>query len=241
MKCAYDFHIHTALSPCASNEMLPNDIVNMSLLNGLNAIAITDHNTCSNAEAVMNVGKKLGLVVIPGLEVQTAEEVHVVCLFKNIDDAKFVERAVLNNMMTVKNKAELFGNQYYADENDIITGEEENLLILSTELTVYDLKELVDNNNGIFIPAHIDKDSNSIISNLGVIPGDLGVDLVEFSAKRGMKNFDYEKYEKEYFVLSSSDAHNLASISLGNQFLDVDEISLDCIFETLKSKTHKRK
>ena len=87
MKLAVDLHIHTALSPCAHEDMTPNNIVNMACLKELDAIAVTDHNSCLNAEAVMMCAKDTNLMVIPGMEVETVEEVHIVCLFETLEDA----------------------------------------------------------------------------------------------------------------------------------------------------------
>ena len=81
MKLYYDFHIHSGLSPCGDNEMTPNNIVNIAKLYDLDVIALTDHNSTLNCKAVMDLGKEIGLTVIPGMELCTSEEVHLVCLF----------------------------------------------------------------------------------------------------------------------------------------------------------------
>ena len=108
MKIYYDFHIHSCLSPCADMEMTPNNIVNMSLLNGLNMIAITDHNSCKNCRAVVEAGKRAGLLVIPGMEICTNEEVHVVCLFENIECAEEFSKYVYSNMMLIEHRPDIF-------------------------------------------------------------------------------------------------------------------------------------
>lgn len=95
MKVAVDLHIHTALSPCADKDMTPNNIVNMACLKGLDAIAITDHNSCMNVRAVMSCGEEKDLLVIPGMEVETREEVHVICLFETPEDAEWLQE-ILN-------------------------------------------------------------------------------------------------------------------------------------------------
>ena len=88
MKIAYDFHIHSCLSPCGDKDMTPQNIANMAKIMGYNAIALTDHNTCGNCEAIMKVGAEIGLTVIPGMELCSSEEVHLVCLFPELKMAK---------------------------------------------------------------------------------------------------------------------------------------------------------
>ena len=98
----YDLHIHTALSPCADNDMTPNNIVNMALLKGLDVIAVTDHNSAENARAVIKAGEKAGLTVIAGMEIETSEEVHVLSLFPSADAAEEVQRQVYRSLPDAK-------------------------------------------------------------------------------------------------------------------------------------------
>ena len=132
----YDFHIHSALSPCGDADMTPNNIVNMAYIAGLDAIAITDHNTIGNVRAAQIVGEKVGVKVLPGMEIETAEEVHVLTLFPDIESAEKVAKIVYENLPPIKNRPDIFGNQFYMNENDEITGEEEKLLISSTSLSI---------------------------------------------------------------------------------------------------------
>ena len=97
MKCYYDFHIHTALSPCGDDDMTPNNIVNMAVLKGLDAIAITDHNTAKNVPACVECAKDKPLVVIPGMEIETAEEIHMLALFDNTDALMRLDKIVSEN------------------------------------------------------------------------------------------------------------------------------------------------
>ena len=86
-KYFYDLHIHSVLSPCGDDDMTPCNIVGMSKLLGLDVIAITDHNSTGNAEAVMKCGQAMGLTVVPGMELETREEVHVLMLFEDLSKA----------------------------------------------------------------------------------------------------------------------------------------------------------
>jgi len=210
MKVYYDLHIHSALSPCAEAEMTPNNIVNMSLLKGLDMIAVTDHNSCGNIRAVMEVAEGSGLLVVPGMELETEEEVHVVCYFPDIDSAEFVWSEVRKRMNGIANRPDIFGNQYYMDSEDNIIGEEKQLLVTPAAISLAHAFELVDGAGGIAVPAHIDRSSYSVISNLGFIPPEINATVVEITAKNRERLA--ETYRK-YNILTNSDAHNLGDIS----------------------------
>lgn len=225
MKISYDFHIHSALSPCADNDMTPCNIVGMAMLKGLNAIAVTDHNSVGNAKAVIKAGKENGITVIPGMEIETSEEVHILTLYPDIDSAVEAEKYVTSNLPFVKNKPEIFGNQYYMDSEDNITGELEQLLIVASNLDIYSVFDMVSQCKGVAIPAHVDRHSYSVLSNLGFIPPDLKVPVIEVSNNVADLN-EYLNNTRltDKRVLRNSDAHNLGIISEPINYLDV----LDC-------------
>ena len=125
----YDFHIHSALSPCGDEDMTPNNIVNMAALGGLNAIAISYHNTIGNVAPAIKVGQECGIKVIPGMEIETAEEVHILTLYPDLKSAEYVADTVYESLPDIKNRPEIFGRQLKMNEMDEIVGEEEKLLI----------------------------------------------------------------------------------------------------------------
>lgn len=210
-------HIHSALSPCGDNDMTPNNIVNMSLLKGLDVIAITDHNTCGNAAAVMAAAGE-NLLVIPGMEVETSEEVHMACYFPTLDAALAMEREVKKALPPIKNRPEIFGNQYYMNENDEITGEEETLLVSATMLDIYEVVALVKSLGGAAVPAHIDRSSYSVLSNLGFMPPDLEVSALEITEKA--RNSLAGNYP-DFRIITNSDAHYLENIAERQFWLDL--------------------
>ena len=182
MSLYYDLHIHSALSPCGDEDMTPNNIVNMAYLKGLDIIAITDHNSCLNARAVMEAGK--GVVkVVPGMEVTTSEEVHTLCLFPDIESAEDMGELVRSKMSGIKNDPRIFGRQLVLNSQDEITGEEENLLVNAIDMDIYEVSAETKKRGGLFIPAHIDKSSYSVTANLGFLPPDLYVDGLEITAR----------------------------------------------------------
>ncbi len=219
MKLYYDLHIHSALSPCGDEDMTPNNIVNMAMLTGLDMIALTDHNSCRNVRAVMKAAEGK-LRVIPGMEIETAEEVHVLCYFKDIDALEDMGRLVESSMSGIKNQPEIFGRQLIMDEEDNITGEVENLLVSAISLDIYEVAAEVKKRGGVFVPAHIDRTSYSVLSNLGFMPLDLPVDAVEITAKNAeILSGQY----KGLPVLTSSDAHYLENIAERERFLDTED------------------
>lgn len=223
---SYDFHIHTALSPCGDMDMTPNNIVNMAKLLELDAIVISDHNSIGNAEAAMKVGERIGQCVMPGMEVETAEAVHVLTIYPSLDRAKSVAEAVYDALPDIKNKPELFGYQAFMDEWDNIVGYEDKLLISSTSITLNELMYMVKAVGGIFIPAHVDRHSYSILMNLGFIPEDLAVDGIEFSKNvRSIDEYLSNRPDlKGYKIFRNSDAHYLEDISEPVNFLGLDRI-----------------
>ncbi len=236
MKLYYDLHIHSALSPCGDEDMTPNNIVNMARLKGLDVIAVTDHNTCKNAEAVMKCAESSGVLVLPGMEVESMEEVHLVALFSNLENAMKFDKLVLDHLPAIKNKAGIFGEQILYDENDNVKGYIENLLITATDMSVEDIVKEVRKLDGIVFPSHIDKDSYSILSNLGFIPENIEFTAVEIK--------DVDKTEKivethklyNHIILHNSDAHFLWDISERENYLTVDAKNVNSVIKTLQKQ-----
>ena len=232
----YDLHIHTALSPCANDDMTPNDIVGMALINGLDLIAVTDHNSVSNAQAVVGAAAGKELIVLPGVEVSTAEEVHVLCLFSDPETALSFEAELSSYYSPIKNRIDIFGNQILLDKNDCVKGEEERMLIAPTTISFDRLYQLVHEHGGAFIPAHLDRDSFSVLSNLGFLPPDLTIGTLEVSSRGFEKGFD--KLNPELFenhkIVVSSDAHQLWVISEKEHFLMLPELTAKAAIDYLQ-------
>ena len=129
MELYYDFHIHSALSPCADNDMTPNNIVNMARLKGLDAIAVCDHNSTKNVMAIEKVARGAGITFLPGMEMTTAEEVHMLALFEKAQAAEAFGDMVYAALPDIPNKPDYFGEQLVMDENDEIIGKLDKLLI----------------------------------------------------------------------------------------------------------------
>ena len=180
MKIYYDLHIHSCLSPCADDDMTPADIAGIGVLNNLNVMALTDHNSCENCPAFFEACNFYGIIPIAGMELTTAEDIHVVCLFERLDEAmKFDEEISGRHRIKVKNRVDIYGEQYIMDENDEIIGVEEFFLPISTDISIDDVAELTRAYNGVCFPAQIDRQANGIIATLGTFPKTLDFNAVE--------------------------------------------------------------
>ncbi len=234
MKYSVDLHIHSALSPCADKEMTPNNIVNMALVKSLDIIALTDHNSGLNLEAVSKCAKKNGLLFIPGMEVETSEEVHLICLLPDLKCAAELHRHVYKALPAIQNREDIFGTQLILDENDQCIGRESRMLITATKLTVNDVFLLVRQLGGAVIPAHVDRPSYSMISNLGMIPEDLGIIYLEISRSCDKYAFRALKPELDSFrLIKSSDAHYLGDILERESRLELKERSPQALIRAL--------
>ncbi len=209
----YDLHIHSCLSPCGDDDMTPANLVGMAAVKGLEVIALTDHNSCRNCPAAMYHGKKYGVTVIPGMELTTTEEVHVICLFADLDAALAFDSYVYARLMPVPNREDIFGKQQIMNQNDEVAETVEYLLINAVSISFDDVFPLVESFGGIAYPAHVDKSSTSVISNLGFIPPDSTFTCAEF---HDFKNLHRLRKEHPYLetcsVICCSDAHYLQDI-----------------------------
>lgn len=228
MKLYYDLHIHSDLSPCADKEMTPNNIINMAYIKGLNIISVTDHNTTGNIQVIMQLGNKLGIEVIPGIEVTTREEVHVLCYFNNLSAAEEFGYLVYESLPDIKNNSLIFGEQNIYNCKDEIIGQLDKLLLNASKYTLDEVFRLTKRYKGIMVPAHINKKSNSILGILGFMPLNLKIDFIEIFQKNDVD----EEQIKKYYILRNSDAHKLTDISEPVNSFELDTIT--ALYEFLK-------
>lgn len=208
-----DIHIHSCLSPCGDDDMTPNNIAGMAHLAGLDVIALTDHNSADNAAALEKCAGRYGIAVIGGIEVNTAEDIHLLCYFDNVKNAEIFGRIIEENLPPVKNRREIFGSQQIMDENDVVTAEKENLLINACALTLEQAVNLCHEYHGKAVYAHIDRDSYSVLSVLGALPQEIeidGVEIYDLSRRRALIESGVIKPDMPF--MSNSDAHYLEYI-----------------------------
>ena len=223
-KYHYDLHIHSCLSPCADDDMTPANIAGMGVINGLQIMALTDHNTCGNCPAFFKACRAHGIIPIPGMELTTAEDIHLVCLFPTLELAMSFDAEIKPRILPIKNRPDIFGNQLMMDEEDAVIGCEETLLISATDLDIEAAVKLVEKMGGVCYPAHIDRPSNGIITTLGDIPPEYGFSCVEFRDPQNEKPYR-EKYAAARNAASviSSDAHHLWDINEQGNFLMIED------------------
>ena len=230
MKLFYDLHLHSCLSPCGDNEMTPYNLVNMAKVLGFDIIALTDHNSAKNCRAAAEVGKKAGITVVPGMELCTSEEIHVVCLFKTVDGAEGFGAYIRENIPKVKNKPQIFGDQFVMNSEDAATESEELLLTTASFLSIDSVPDCVKKYGGVCFPAHIDRSSYSVISALGTFPQELKVSCFELTPDADEKVF-LEKYPatRGKLVLRNSDSHYLENMRLPENTIELDENSAEAL------------
>ena len=237
MRVYYDLHIHSCLSPCGDSDMTPANIVGMAALKGLQVVALTDHNSCRNCPAFMKEAEEAGILGIPGMELTTSEEVHALCLFPGLEQAMRFQEFVDGRRMRIPNREDIFGRQEIYDENDRMIGTEENLLILASELSFEGLFEQVDSFGGVMVPAHIDRPSNSLLSNLGFVPPDSRFAAAEVKDLQTLPElYRTNPCLRRCRILNSSDAHSLWQIHEPEQTLEIEEWSARAVIRALQSR-----
>ncbi|MCL2018696.1 MAG: PHP domain-containing protein [Oscillospiraceae bacterium] len=240
IELSYDLHIHSCLSPCGSDESTPSNVAGLASLLELDAVALTDHNTCRNcpaffkaAEIVSQTGEH-EIIPIAGMELTTEEEIHVLCLFAELKAAMDFDEYVYSLLLPIKNDTTIYGRQLIMNESDIIIGEVENCLINSVSLDLYSLSGEVKSRGGVIIPAHIERAAFSLISSLGFVPDDCGFNCVEIRYKEAVENLkEKHEYLRECKIIHNSDAHFLEELSLPENKLRVTKRSAKGVLDAL--------
>ncbi len=204
-----DLHVHTVLSPCGDLEMSPANIVKAAARRGVDILGIADHNSTRHGMLIKKLAEKEGIFVLTGAEVTTKEEIHCLAFFENNDSLVAFQQYLDKHLPDVKNKPDSFGYQVVVDEEELIVEEIDRLLISALDQSIDQVEEKIHSLGGLFIPAHIDRPSYSLISQLGFIPPDLNADAFEISKYSGGPEKFLEQYPhlKGYSLIQSSDAH----------------------------------
>ncbi|QAT62221.1 PHP domain-containing protein [Acidilutibacter cellobiosedens] len=241
MKYSFDMHIHSSLSPCASDDMTPNNIVNMAYIKKLNIISITDHNSMINVSSAEKIAYKRGILLIPGMEVNTKEEVHILCYFRNIEEGLEFGKLIYDSIPDIKNAEKFFGQQLALDEEDSVIYREEKLLTSASSYSIDEIDKLVKKYNGIIVPAHIDRKSYSILSVLGFIPKNLDISTVEISSECNEEMIEKMNIKGIYNIITNSDAHDLWQINEAENFMELSSLNLNEVFRYLRNKEKRIK
>ena len=219
----YDLHIHSCLSPCADDDNTPNNIAGMATICGLNIVALTDHNTAKNCPAFFEAAKRYGIIPIAGMELTTAEDIHAVCLFEELEAAMEFDVMLQSHRMLIPNRIDIFGNQLILNGNDEPIGEEPHFLSNATDIMLDDAPKLVEAYGGICYPAHIDRQANGIISVLGTFPATPDFGIVEINRREKIEEYVTKYALQDKKVIISSDAHYLTDFRDKENYFELDD------------------
>ena len=225
-----DLHIHSCLSPCADDDMTPWNLVGMARVKGLDVIALTDHNTALNTPEATAAGEAYGVQVIPGMEVTSREEVHMLGYFPSVREALAAGEEVYAHLPQVQNQPALFGNQIIMGAEDTPSGTLEKLLINATDLNVEEVCALIRAHGGVPVPAHINRGASGVLGALGFLPA------APFDALEVARSLPCPMDLSGWRVTHSSDAHQLENISERDFYLHTEEISARAVLGWLKGE-----
>lgn len=230
----YDLHIHSCLSPCGDPDMTPCNIVRMAILKGLDVIAVTDHNSCLNCRAAVEAGARYGLLVLPGMELCTRENIHVICLFQTLSGALEFSAKVRSLLPKLPNRPDIFGDQTVMDSSDAVVGHETCFLLGAAAIRFDRSARLAEAFGGVAFPAHIDREAFGALGVLGALPPDAGFSSVELSpACDRVRFFAEHPAIRSYRILRDSDAHRLGEISERGNSLSLPELAPGTVLESL--------
>ena len=227
-----DLHIHSCLSPCGDMLMTPNNIVGMAFIKQLDAIAVCDHNACGNLPAIKAVADMMGVLLLPGMELTTREEAHMLAYFPDVESCMAFGSFVHEHLPPIPNRPEFFGRQVIMNEEDEETGEEDTLLISALDLSFEECEQAIHQHGGLCVPAHINRGSNGVLNALGFLPEGCRYDAIEVSDAVPMPPVDLEGCR----LLRSSDAHYLENMLEPTFTLSVREKSVQALFDAIAGR-----
>ena len=236
-----DLHIHSTLSPCGSLESSPKEIVAEAIRKKLDIIAISDHNSTQNLPALEKAASGR-LIAFYGIEVQTLSETHLLVVFDTLETAMLFGDFIYDKLPDIKNEPDYFGDQVIVDQYENIIAFEDRLLLQSIDSDVSEVTEHAHSLGGLVFPSHIDRDTFSIISQLGYIPEELPIDGIEISRDISLKKAreDFPEYCEKYPVIRNSDAHYLKEIGTEATFFKIQEPTVAEMQKALKQEEGRK-
>ena len=225
-----DLHIHSCLSPCGDALMTPNNIVGMAFIKQLDVIAVCDHNSARNLPAVKEVADMMNVLLLPGMELTTKEEAHMLCYFRSVEECMAFSQEVYGHLPPIENNEKFFGRQQVMNAQDEEIAVEERLLISALSWSFEECSERIKAAGGLCVPAHINRGSSGVLGALGFLPQNVYYDALEISKKAPMPPVSLDGYR----LLESSDAHYLENILEPEFFIEAKERSVEAIFESIQ-------
>ena len=222
-----DLHLHTCLSPCADLEMYPRAIVEKAIAENLDIIAICDHNASENTQFVLRSAGGKPLTVLPGMEITSREEVHLLALFDTPDGLRNIQEIVYGHLSGT-NREEVFGCQAIVNDSDEVEGFNERFLLGATTLSLHEIVHHIHSYGGLAIASHIDREGFSVISQLGFLDPDIPVDALEITHQTGIRDGRLKYPElSQYPFIESSDAHFIDDIGKGTTTMFLERGTID--------------
>lgn len=233
-----DLHVHTCLSPCADLKMSPQSIAEQAANQAIHILGICDHNSAENVPAMLKAAKKFKIAVLPGIEITSKEEVHILALFDELNEALSLQEIIYAHLPG-ENDEETFGMQVIVNENNEVLGFNKKLLIGATTIPLEEVIRIIHSFNGIAVASHIDRESFSIISQLGFIPEDLELDALEISPHITLEEAK-KRFENNYPITCSSDAHYPDEIGKGSTSFFLKEGTTTEIRKAFKNENGRK-
>lgn len=235
MKVYYDLHIHSVLSPCGSVLQTPNNILNMASIKELQLIAVTDHNTTKQLPTIEKIVRSYDFIFIYGCEVYIKEGFHVLTYFKTLEQAMMFDKYLESGLSPIQNISK-YDTQIICNEFDLTESIYPIYLNQKLRYTYNEVAIKVRNLDGIIILAHIDRPNTGVL-DYNIDLGKLDFDCFEVNSIDNI-NYIYEKHPflKDYKVLFNSDAHDLVAINEPSYYIELEELSIDTVFDYLKRR-----
>ncbi len=231
-----ELHTHTVLSPCASIEMIPPLIIAEAVKKNIDILAITDHNSIANIQSVINAAQHSSVTIIPGIELQTREEIHSICLFNTMEQIESFYNRIYPAFPLIKNDRDFFGEQFIVDKTGDFIRREERLLISSANISLNDAFSEVKNCDGLLIPAHVNRSAYGLFPVLGFVPPDLDIKILEISKHLNPQNaLDQFPQLANFYTIQNGDAHFLNEITGFNAF-QMEKITVEEISNAIEQK-----
>lgn len=234
MNYAFDLHLHSCLSPYGGEDMTPNNIADMCAASGYDIVALTDYNSCGNCAAFQAAAEKRGLLAVPGMELCLREDAHVICLFPSLEQALAFEAEVRPKLTDLENDPDIFGSQLLADENGQVTGSDSAFLVGSCDIGAYEIVPLAAQYGGVAFPAHLNRDSFSILSNLGLWDADMGFTLVEVTPDCPDSFFTDTPGLADLRHITGCNARTLDQIPPYRQMMELPERTAQAVIDWLR-------
>ncbi len=221
--------------------MTPDAIVAAAAASGLDMIAICDHNSAENVAAAVAAAAGLPLAVIGGMEITTAEEVHVLGLFGARGGGLEAMQSIVHENLPGRNDEAIFGEQVICGEDGAAIGRSDRLLIGATTLSIERVVEEIHRLGGIAVASHIDREGFGIIGQLGFIPDGLELDALGLSPRAaGDGEWRDVSRRSGLALVASSDAHRLSEIGAASTSLEIESASFEELKAALESRDGRR-